>query len=70
MPIAVMLRYAELVRSGHGEADRLALLHAHRARITDRIAELTGDLDLIDQKISIYQDQLSLCEAGPKEGHR
>jgi DNA-binding transcriptional MerR regulator len=56
MPIAGMLRYAELVRSGpHTGPERLALLEAHRAEVAARIAGLTADLELIDYKITTYR---------------
>jgi DNA-binding transcriptional MerR regulator len=55
MPVADMRCYAELVRSGAGEAERLALLEQHR----DRMRELRRDLDecaaLLDRKIEVYR---------------
>ena len=41
MPIKGIRRYAELVSAGAGnEEERLALLEAHRADVTARLAEL------------------------------
>src|SRR5215470_2330059 len=59
LPIAGMLRYAELVRSGGGEQERLDLLRTHRAHVQARLAELTADLALIDYKIAIYEEKLT-----------
>ena len=45
MPIREVRRYAELVRAGDGnEAERLALLGAHRERVQAQLAEVTGHL--------------------------
>ncbi|GAA3389866.1 MerR family transcriptional regulator [Cryptosporangium minutisporangium] len=65
LPIAGMLRYAELVRSGRGEEDRLDLLQNHRIEVAARLAELTADLALIDRKIETYQRRLAA--AAPHE---
>ena len=65
LPIAAMLRYAELVRSGRGEHDRLELLQHHRLEVAARLAELTADLALIDRKIETYQRRLGA--AAPRE---
>jgi DNA-binding transcriptional MerR regulator len=58
MPIAGMLRYSELVRSGSGERDRLDLLRRHRIELATRLAELNADLTLIDSKIAAYEARL------------
>jgi DNA-binding transcriptional MerR regulator len=58
LPIAGMLRYAGLVRSGSGERERIELLRAHRAQVRTRLAELTADLNLIDYKIANYEQSL------------
>jgi DNA-binding transcriptional MerR regulator len=69
LPIAGMRRYAELVRSGGGEPERLELLREHRSAVRARLAELTGDLALIDQKIHIYERRLDAAAAPiPQEG--
>jgi DNA-binding transcriptional MerR regulator len=55
MPIATMLRYAELAREGAATAaERKALLLAHRAEVAARAEQLHRDLDLIDYKIGVY----------------
>lgn len=55
MPIATMLRYAELVRRGeHTHAARMGLLEEHRAEVVARINELQRDLKFLDMKISHY----------------
>jgi DNA-binding transcriptional MerR regulator len=56
MPISGMLRYAELVREGpQTHPQRLALLEEHREAVADRIARLQRDLEVIDYKITSYQ---------------
>ncbi|MEW1658745.1 MerR family transcriptional regulator [Streptomyces sp. NPDC093707] len=57
MPVADMVRYAELVREGEGTlAEREHLLTRHREDVRQRIAELEGTLDVLDYKIGIYAD--------------
>ncbi len=59
MPIRMIHRYAELVRGGEGnEAERLALLEAHRAEVVARIGELEQNLEAVDYKIGLYR---SIC---------
>jgi DNA-binding transcriptional MerR regulator len=59
MPVAQMLRYAELVRSGSGEIDRLRLLEQHRERMNHLRAELDACRELLDTKISIYRSRVA-----------
>jgi DNA-binding transcriptional MerR regulator len=60
MPIRTIRRYAELVSAGHGnERERLALMQAHRAEVTAKLAELQENLRLIDHKIDVYQGRLT-----------
>lgn len=60
MPISDVRRYAALVRAGDGtEAERLALLKAHRAHVEAQLVEVTGHLRAIDHKIGIYEGKLS-----------
>jgi DNA-binding transcriptional MerR regulator len=55
MPIATMLRYAELAREGTSTAaERKALLLAHRAEVAARVEQLRHDLEVIDYKINNY----------------
>jgi DNA-binding transcriptional MerR regulator len=64
MPIRTIRRYAELVAAGHGnEQERLALMEAHRAHVTARIAELQENLRLIDHKIDVYEGRLAAGDA-------
>jgi DNA-binding transcriptional MerR regulator len=64
MPIRSIRRYAELVAAGRGnEPERLALLEAHRAEVTARIAELRTNLELIEHKIDVYRGRLAAGDA-------
>ncbi|BCL30905.1 MerR family transcriptional regulator [Streptomyces aurantiacus] len=57
MPVADMVRYAEMVRAGDDTyADRFALLEATRRDVRSRIAELQDTLAVLDRKISFYAD--------------
>jgi DNA-binding transcriptional MerR regulator len=57
MPIATILRYAELARAGTATAaERKALLLEHREEVAARIEHLRHDLAMIDHKIEIYDD--------------
>jgi DNA-binding transcriptional MerR regulator len=56
MPIAEMLRFAELVRDGdHTVPDRVALLEAHDRRVKEQIAGLVERQRYIKSKISYYR---------------
>jgi DNA-binding transcriptional MerR regulator len=60
MPIRDVRRYALLVRDGAGnEAERLALLLAHREVVERQLAEVTGHLRAIDHKIAIYENAVT-----------
>jgi DNA-binding transcriptional MerR regulator len=64
MPIKTIRRYAELVSAGHGnERERLALMEAHRADVTAKLAELQENLALIDHKIDVYRGRLAAGDA-------
>jgi DNA-binding transcriptional MerR regulator len=64
MPIKTIRRYAQLVSAGPGnEQERLALLAAHRADVTAKIAELQENLKLIDRKINVYRGRLAAGDA-------
>ncbi|GAB3006199.1 MerR family transcriptional regulator [Streptomyces pseudoechinosporeus] len=57
MPVADMVRYAELVREGdHTYGDRFELLKATRQDVLSRIAELQDTLAVLDRKINFYAD--------------
>jgi DNA-binding transcriptional MerR regulator len=63
MPVADMVRYAELVRAGdHTAGERRDLLQAHREAVRQRIADLQTTLAVIDHKISLYSDAASAAE--------
>lgn len=64
MPIRTIRRYAQLVSAGPGnEQERLALLEAHRADVTARLAELQEHLKLIDHKLDVYRGRLAAGDA-------
>ena len=64
MSIQSIRRYAELVSAGHGnEQERLALLEEHRAGVLAQMAQLRGDLELIDHKIDVYRGRLEAGDA-------
>jgi DNA-binding transcriptional MerR regulator len=54
MPVRDMQRYAELVRSGAGQAERLELLKRHREQVRRAIAAQRECLRLLDTKITYY----------------
>ncbi|WP_338898477.1 MerR family transcriptional regulator [Streptomyces sp. TG1A-60] len=57
MPVADMVRYAELVREGdHTYTERFELLKATRQDVRSRIAELQDTLNVLDRKINFYAD--------------
>lgn len=56
MPVAELVRYAELVRAGeHTEPERARMLEAHRERVRQNIAEQQEHLKAIDLKINGYR---------------
>ena len=64
MPIKAIRRYAELVAAGPGnEQERLALMEAHRADVTARLAEIQENLKIIDHKIDVYRGRLAAGDA-------
>ena len=55
MPIQVIIRYVELVKTGaHTEPERLALLLEHREHIRTRMRDLQTALAVVDYKITTY----------------
>jgi DNA-binding transcriptional MerR regulator len=54
MPVSDMQRYAELVRSGGGEAERLELLKRHREEVRRALAAQRDCLKLLNSKIEVY----------------
>ncbi|MFG3099106.1 MerR family transcriptional regulator [Streptomyces sp. NPDC048182] len=66
MPVADMVRYAELVREGEETyLDRRELLESTRRDVLARIEELRDTLAVLDRKISFYGDA-----GGVREGER
>ncbi|GAA1313334.1 MerR family transcriptional regulator [Planotetraspora silvatica] len=64
MPIKTIQRYAELVSAGPGnEKERLALMEAHRADVTAKLAEIQENLKVIDRKIDVYRGRLAAGDA-------
>jgi DNA-binding transcriptional MerR regulator len=63
MPVRDMQRYAELVRSGAGQAERLELLKRHRDQVRRAIAAQRECLRLLDTKITSYG--ICLADAAP-----
>jgi DNA-binding transcriptional MerR regulator len=70
MPIAEMLRFAELTRAGeHTIPERIELLAAHDRRVEEQIANLREKQAGVQRKIGYYRDVLaarSLQEATPR----
>ena len=66
MRIRDMQRYAELVRSGGGEAERMELLEQHRELVLQSLAQQQACLRVLDRKIRTYRRRLSETQAGPE----
>jgi DNA-binding transcriptional MerR regulator len=64
MPVRDMLRYAELVRSGAGEQERVDLLRRHRERVRQALLEQQECLKLLDTKIGNYSRRLAAAGQG------
>jgi len=58
MPVRDMQRYAELVRSGAGQAERVELLKKHRDEVRRALASQRECLKLLDAKIGHYEECL------------
>jgi DNA-binding transcriptional MerR regulator len=57
MPIRKVREYADLVREGAGnEAERLAVLEAHRREVLEHLDETRRNLAAIDRKIDYYRE--------------
>jgi DNA-binding transcriptional MerR regulator len=59
MPVRDMLAYAELVRSGAREQERIDLLREHRERVRQALFEQQECLKLLDAKIGNYCSRLT-----------
>ena len=64
MPVRDMLRYAELVRSGAGEQERMDLLRRHRERVRQALLDQQECLSLLDVKIENYSRRLLAANHG------
>jgi len=64
MPVRDMLRYAELVRSGAGEQERMDLLRRHRERVRQALLDQQECLSLLDAKIENYSRRLLAANHG------
>lgn len=56
MPIARIRRYAELVRGGGNERERLALLEEHREAVRAQLTEVQSHLAFVEHKIATYEE--------------
>jgi len=64
MPIYQVREYAELAREGAETVEaRRVLLENHRANVQARIAELEGNLAILDYKIGMYERGWSFTTA-------
>jgi DNA-binding transcriptional MerR regulator len=70
MSVRDMQRYAELVRSGAGERERLDLLKRHREIVRQAITDRQECLQLLDNKIRVYSRDLRAADqtAGHTDG--
>ncbi len=64
MPVRDMLSYAELVRSGAREQERIDLLRVHRERVRQALLEQQECLKLLDLKIGNYCSTLAAAGQG------
>jgi DNA-binding transcriptional MerR regulator len=64
MPVRDMLTYAELVRSGAREQERMDLLRVHRERVRQAQLEQQECLNLLDAKIGHYCSSLAAAGQG------
>ena len=68
MSVRDMQRYAELVRSGGREAERLELLEGHRERVIQALAQQEECLRVLDRKIKTYRRRLPAEAQAGAEG--
>ena len=67
MSVRDMQRYAELVRSGGGEAERVDLLEQHRELVLQSLAQQEACLRVLDRKIKTYRRRLTDAEGAAAE---
>ena len=70
MPVRDMQRYAGLVRSGAGQAERIELLKKHRQEVRRALAAQRECLKLLDTKISFYESSLTAQETSELQGSK
>lgn len=58
MPIRGIKAFVELYRVDGSEADRLAILEAHRVHVIEQLVEVQTHLDAINRKIDYYKTQV------------
>jgi DNA-binding transcriptional MerR regulator len=59
MPIREVRRYAELMRAGEGtNAERLAMLEAHRDNVLAGLEATARNLELVEWEIGFYKERL------------
>jgi DNA-binding transcriptional MerR regulator len=59
MPIREVRRYVELMRAGEGtNAERLALLEAHRNAVLAGLEATARNLELVEWKIDVYKGKV------------
>jgi DNA-binding transcriptional MerR regulator len=59
MPIRQVRRYAQLMREGEAtNAERLAMLEAHRDAVLAGLAATAKNLELVEWKIDFYRERL------------
>ncbi|NUP02126.1 MAG: MerR family transcriptional regulator [Hamadaea sp.] len=55
MPLPEIRRYADLVRTGADNGERLAVLRRHQEQVMSQLSALTDNLDLISRKVRAYE---------------
>ncbi len=58
MPIRDIKKFVDLYREDGTEADRLAILEAHRVHVLQQLDEVQTHLAAIDRKIDFYETQV------------
>jgi len=58
MPIRDIKKFVELYRVEGSEADRLAILEAHREHVLEELAEVQTHLAAINRKIDFYEEKV------------